>query len=170
MPTPEPIRAYVGLGGNLDDPVVYQRAAMAALGRLPDTTLVAASPFYRSAPVGLPAGLLDQPDFVNAVCALDTRVGARELMHAMLDIEKAHGRVRSVPGGPRTLDLDLLLYGDRVCAEPGLTLPHPRLHERAFVLFPLCELAPDLIVPGRGRVADLAAALPPQRIQKMADA
>lgn len=166
MSTPEPIRAYVGLGGNLDDPIVYLRAAMAALGRLPGTALVAISAFYRSAPIGL----ADQPDFVNCVCALDTRLGARDLMHAMLDIEKAHGRVRSVPGGPRTLDLDLLLYGDRVCDEPGLTLPHPRLHERAFVLFPLREMAPDLIVPGRGRVADLATALPPQRIQKMVDA
>jgi 2-amino-4-hydroxy-6-hydroxymethyldihydropteridine diphosphokinase len=115
MPTPEPVRAYVGLGGNLDDPVVYLRAALEALGQLPGTTVVATSAFYRSAPVGLPAGLMDQPDFINAVCALDTCLGADELMRAMLDIEQAHGRVRVAPGGPRTLDLDLLLYGDRVC-------------------------------------------------------
>lgn len=127
---------------------------------------MATSAFYRSAPVGV----ADQPDFVNCVCALDTRLDARELMRAMLDIEAAHGRVRSVPGGPRTLDLDLLLYGDRVCDEPGLTLPHPRMHERAFVLYPLRELAPDLIVPHRGRVAVLADSLPPQRIERLTDA
>jgi 2-amino-4-hydroxy-6-hydroxymethyldihydropteridine diphosphokinase len=167
MQTPdEPARAYVGLGGNLGDPVVLLRAGVASLGRLPGTRLVATSAFYRSAPVGL----TDQPDFINCVCALDTRLPPRELMRAMLEIEAAHGRVRSVPGGPRTLDLDLLLYGDLICDEPGLTLPHPRLHERAFVLVPLLDLSPGLAIPGRGSVADLSRALPAQRIERLEDA
>jgi 2-amino-4-hydroxy-6-hydroxymethyldihydropteridine diphosphokinase len=132
--------AYVGLGANLDQPAEHVRAALEELGRLPQTRLTAASSLYRSTPVGYAA----QPDFVNAVAALDTALGARELLRELQAIEGKHGRVRTFPNAPRTLDLDLLLYGDAQLDEPGLTVPHPRMHERAFVLKPLLEIAPHL--------------------------
>lgn len=112
-------------------------------------------------------GLVDQPDFINAVCKIDTDLAALDLLHALLAIELTQGRIRDIPGGPRTLDLDLLLYGDLVCHETGLTLPHPRLHERAFVLYPLSELAPELNIPGRGRVDKLLAACAGQAIERL---
>lgn len=164
MPAPDfQVRAGVGIGSNLDDPVARVRAGMAALAQLPHTRLIVCSSLYRSAPVGL----ADQPDFINGVCMLETGLDARTLMTAMLGIEATHHRVRTLPGGPRTLDLDLLWYGDRICDEPGLTVPHPRLHERAFVLLPLAEIAPDMRVPGRGLVVELIATLPPQRIERL---
>ena len=118
-------------------------------------------------------GLTAQPDFINAVCALATSLDPSALLQALLAIESRRGRVRDVPGGPRTLDLDLILYitaqGELVRRqEPGLTLPHARLHERAFVLYPLSELAPDLVIPGRGRVGDLLAGCAGQGIEKLA--
>jgi len=128
------------------------------------TRLVCCSSLYRTAPVGV----TDQPDFINAVCAADTSMPAGAFMRALLDIEHTHGRQRDIPGGPRTLDLDLLLYGDRVCHEPGLTLPHPRLHERAFVLYPLSEIAPGLNIPGRGQVETLLAGCAGQAIERLA--
>ncbi|WP_353252568.1 2-amino-4-hydroxy-6-hydroxymethyldihydropteridine diphosphokinase [Salinisphaera sp. PC39] len=148
-------RAWIGLGSNLDDPPARLRAALAAIDRLPETRRVATSPFYRTAPLG-PA---DQPDFCNAVTAIDTGLEPPALLDALQAIEAAAGRVRTRRWGPRTLDLDILLYGERRIAEPRLTVPHPRLHERAFVLVPLAALAPDAYVPGRGRVAALAAAV-----------
>jgi 2-amino-4-hydroxy-6-hydroxymethyldihydropteridine diphosphokinase len=158
------VRAYVALGSNLDDPVAQVRAGAQALGKLPGTHLVRCSALYRTAPIGV----TDQPDFINAACALDTTLPPTVLMQALLDIELAHGRQRDIPGGPRTLDLDLLLYGDQVCHEPGLTLPHPRLHERAFVLYPLSEIAPGLSIPGRGQVQTLRAGCAGQAIERLA--
>jgi len=108
-----------------------------------------------------------QPDFINAVCEIETTLPAATLMQALLGIEQAHGRKRDQPGGPRTLDLDLLLYGEMACAEPGLTLPHPRLHERAFVLYPLQEIAPAIEIPGRGRIEGLMAACTGQGIERL---
>lgn len=157
------VSAYVALGSNLEDPVEQLRAGIAALAVLPDTALEQCSSFYLSAPVGR----LDQPDFINAVCRVRTALAPAALLRRLLAIEADRGRERGVSGGPRTLDLDLLLYGDRTVRQPGLTLPHPRLHDRAFVLYPLYELAPDLVIPGRGALADLLPACAGQKIEKL---
>lgn len=158
------VTAYIGLGSNLVEPQAQVRAGQAALATLPQTTVEACSALYASAPVGL----TNQPDFVNAACRVRTQLPARALMQALLTIEKQHGRVRGgEKGGPRTLDLDLLLYGDLVLNDLDLTLPHPRLHERAFVLNPLCELDAGLLIPGRGRAADLLAACAGQRVERL---
>jgi len=156
-------KAFIGLGANLGDPEAQVRRALAALADLPGTRLVTASSFYRSAPVGVVA----QPDFINAVAEIETALGARALLEALLAAERRFGRRRDFPGAPRTLDLDLLLYGDRVIAEPGLVVPHPRMHERAFVLAPLAEIAPDIAIPGKGRAGALLAACADQKIQKL---
>jgi 2-amino-4-hydroxy-6-hydroxymethyldihydropteridine diphosphokinase len=156
-------RAFVGLGANLGDPQGQLRRALLALAGLPGTRLVAASSLYRSAPVGHAA----QPDFVNAVAEIETRLGAQALLGELLATEARFGRVRTFPNAPRTLDLDLLLYGDRVIAEPGLIVPHPRMHERAFVLAPLAEIAPDIAIPGKGRARALLAACSDQKIEKI---
>ncbi len=145
------VTAFVALGSNLDDPPGQIRRALQALAALPGTWLVGSSSLYRNPPTGV----LDQPDFVNAAAEIETRLAARELLEHLLAIERAHGRVRAVPGGPRTLDLDLLLYGGLAVREPGLVVPHPRMHDRAFVLVPLAEIAPGVLVPGRGRIAEL---------------
>jgi 2-amino-4-hydroxy-6-hydroxymethyldihydropteridine diphosphokinase len=145
--------AYVALGSNLHDPVQQVKSGLAALGTLPGTHLVARSSLYRTAPVGK----VDQPDFINAVARVDTRLEAGALLQALLAIERQHARVRLERNGPRTLDLDLLLYGGLRIDAPGLTVPHPRMHERAFVLVPLAEIAPDLDIPGMGRVDALVA-------------
>jgi 2-amino-4-hydroxy-6-hydroxymethyldihydropteridine diphosphokinase len=152
---PRPVVAYIALGANLGDPVRQVRAGLAALAALPHTRLLRASSLYRSAPVGY----LEQPDFVNAVAAVETRLAPRALLQALLAVERTHGRVRDFPNAPRTLDLDIVLYGARTVGEAGLTIPHPRMHERAFVMVPLAEIAPDAVVPGRGSAAALAAAL-----------
>lgn len=159
------ILATIGLGANLDDPAAQVEYALAELDRLPATRLVARSSLYASAPVGY----VDQPDFINAVAQVETALAPRALLAALLDIEHRHGRERSFRNAPRTLDLDLLLYGNAHFHEDGLTLPHPRMTERGFVLLPLLEIAPDTIIPGRGRAADWldacadqsVAALPP---------
>ena len=156
-------RAYVALGANLGDPVAAVQAAFDALAALPRTTLAARSSLYRTAPVGLAA----QPDFINAAAALDTGLAPEELLAALLAVEKRFGRVRGEKNGPRRLDLDLLLHGDAVLALPGLTLPHPRLHLRAFVLVPLAEIAPDLALPGRGSVAAWLPAVALQAIERL---
>ena len=148
-----PARAAVGLGGNLGDAAATLHEAMLALDGLPDTRLLRASRLYRTPAWGNTA----QPEFVNAAALLQTQLEARDLLDALLDIERIFGRDRGAGErwGPRTLDLDLLLYGDATIDEPGLRVPHPHLHERAFALLPLAEIAPDLFVPGHGRVADL---------------
>ena len=143
---------YVGLGANLGDPADAIRRAIAALGELPQTRVVRQSRVYRSAPWGNP----DQPDFANAVVELDTEQGPEALMSSLLAIEIDAGRVRDGERNqPRTLDLDLLSYGERRSAAPELTLPHPRLHERAFVLVPLAEIAPEAEIPVLGMVESL---------------
>lgn len=148
--------AYVGLGSNLDRPAEQIERALRELDALPQTRLAARSRLYRTAPWGGVA----QPDFINAVAALDTGLDVRQLMRALLDLEHRAGRRRDGErNGPRVLDLDLLLYGDHRIAEAGLQVPHPRLHERAFVLVPLAEIAPDLSVPGHGPVRRLLAAV-----------
>jgi len=150
-----PVTAYIALGANLEDPVVQVRAGLAALATLPDTQLLMQSSLYRTAPVGY----ADQPDFINAVAAVDTELSPRELLDALLAIELNHGRVRQFANAPRTLDLDVLLYDDVEVNESGLTIPHPRMHERAFVLAPLAEIAPLCEIPGHGRVSDLLRGL-----------
>lgn len=161
--TPE-VRAYIGLGSNMGEPRSKLRAGIEALAALPATRLERCSSFYRSAPIGYQA----QADFINAVCRIATRLPPGELMRQLLDVERRHGRVRSGPaGGPRTLDLDLLLYGDWTSNEPQLIVPHPRLSERAFVLLPLHEIAPGLIVPGHGRVKDLLVRCADQQIERL---
>ena len=142
--------AFVGLGSNLDDPDSQVRQALAALGRLPRTRLLAQSSLYRSAPLGH----ADQPDFINAVAQVRTGLAPRALLDALHGIEQAHGRERSFRNAPRSLDLDLLLYDDAAIGEPGLDVPHPRMHERAFVLAPLTEIAPGCAIPGKGPAAD----------------
>lgn len=139
--------ATVGLGANLNDPAAQIEYALAELDRLPGSRLIARSSLYASAPVGY----VDQPDFINAVAQIETRLAPRALLAALLDIEHRHGRERSFRNAPRTLDLDLLLYGNAHFHEDGLTLPHPRMSERAFVLRPLLEIAPDIGIPGLGR-------------------
>ena len=153
----------IALGANLGDPVATVKAAILALRQLPHTRFVAASSLYRTAPVGL----RHQPDFINAVVALDAVSPAPTLLDDLFDIEARFGRSRSVKNAPRTLDLDLLLYGNDVRDDLQLTLPHPRLHERAFVLAPLAEIAPHLEIPGRGRVADLLLQCAGQRIERL---
>jgi len=142
--------AFIALGSNLEDPEAQVRRAFHALAALPQSQLAAASSLYRSAPVGR----TDQPDFVNAVACVSTALEPQVLLAALLAIETRFGRVRSVPDAPRTLDLDLLLYDARCIAEPGLTLPHPRMHQRAFVLAPLLEIAPNCEIPGIGPAAE----------------
>ena len=150
------VRAYVGLGANLGDRAETLRRAVELLGERPGIDVVAVSSFRETEPVGY----LDQPRFLNGAVAIDTALEPEALLATLLDVERELGRVREGPRyGPRTVDLDLLLVEGVACDGPGLTLPHPRLHERAFALEPLCELDPSLVVPGRGIVADLLEAL-----------
>lgn len=146
MPRPAQHVAYIALGANLDDRLGYLRAAAQALEDHPDIQVSGQSRIYETVPVGGPAG---QGLFLNAVLRLETSLRPRELLNLLLAIERRQGRVRATHGGPRTLDLDLLLYNAQIIQEPGLIVPHPRLAERAFVLAPLAELAPDLKMPGR---------------------
>lgn len=156
------VRAYVALGANIGEPVQHLRAAVVDLAALPGTRVVARSSLYRSAPVGL----VDQPDFINAVVAVDTALEALPLLRTLLAIEARHGRVRSVPNAPRTLDLDLLLHGEAVVGGAELTLPHPRMHERAFVLLPLLEIAPHVDLPGLGAARAFLPAVAGQAIER----
>ena len=145
-------RAFIGLGSNLGDREAALRGALELLGE----DVVAVSSFRETEPVGY----LDQPAFLNAAAALETGLEPRALLERLLGVERELGRTREGPRhGPRTIDLDLLVYDDRVIDEPGLVVPHPRLAERRFVLEPLAELDPVLVVPGRGRVADLLSRL-----------
>ena len=146
------VAAYIGIGSNLDDPEAQVRRAIVAFASIPETRFVRASRLFRTAPWGR----TDQPAFVNAVAEIATTLAPRALLDALLAIERAQGRHRDGSRwGPRTLDLDLLLYGDAVIDEPGLAIPHPHLAERAFVLLPLADLGPGLQVPGRGRISEL---------------
>jgi 2-amino-4-hydroxy-6-hydroxymethyldihydropteridine diphosphokinase len=149
-------RAYVGLGANLGDRSAMLRAAVEALRREPGVAVVAVSSVSETDPVDY----VDQPRFLNAAVALDTELPPRELLDLLLVIEGRLGRVRNGPrSGPRTIDLDLLLYGDEQVDEPGLEVPHPRLHERLFALEPLLELDSGLVLPGRGPLKEIVAGL-----------
>jgi 2-amino-4-hydroxy-6-hydroxymethyldihydropteridine diphosphokinase len=154
--------AYVGIGANLGDARAAVADALARLARLPATTLAAQSSSYRTAPIDSSGD-----DYINAVACLDTALPPHELLAALFDIEAAHGRERPYRNAPRTLDLDLLLYGDQVIATPTLTVPHPRMLERAFVLAPLLEIAPDVDVPGHGHAAAFAAGVAGQAITRL---
>jgi len=160
-----PVRAVVALGSNLDGPEARVRRAFDEVGALPSTRLVARSALYRTAPVGY----LDQPAFVNACALVETSLAPRELLEGLLAIERRHGRARGIPNGPRTLDLDIVLYGDLAMHEHGLTLPHPRAHERAFVLAPLLDVWPDAIIPGRGAASSFRGAVRDQAIERLPD-
>lgn len=157
-------RAFIGLGANLGDPRRSVEEALAEIAALPQTRLLRRSSLYRTAPVD--AG---GPDYVNAVAEVETALAPIELLRALLDIEQAHGRRRSVRNAPRTLDLDLLLHGATTVETPELTLPHPRLHQRAFVLEPLLEVAPGLAVEGLGALEPWRRAAAGQRIEKLPD-
>ena len=148
--------AWVGLGSNLDNPLQQLHLALEALHQLPETTLADASPVYRSRPVG-PS---DQPDFLNMAARLETELPATTLLQQLLAIEDAQGRVRTQVWGPRVLDLDLLLYGRETIARPELTVPHPELPSRDFVLRPLLDLDPDLALPDGRRIEELLRACP----------
>lgn len=155
-------RAWVGIGANLGDAAATVTAALAALASLPGCTLVHTSARYRSAPVD--AG---GPDFINAVAALDTTLAPLALLAALQAIEQQFGRLRPYPNAPRTLDLDLLLHGQTVMQTATLTLPHPRLHQRAFVLQPLLDLAPTLAAPGLGALAAWLPATSGQHLEQL---
>ena len=162
-----PAVAFVGLGGNLGDAAATLREAFTTLGRLPGTRLLRGSRLYRTPAWGVTA----QPDFVNAVAMIETSLLPTVLLQELLRIERDAGRDRLADGsdrwGPRTLDLDLLLYGDEVIDTAGLSVPHPHMHERAFVLVPLLEIAPDACIPGHGAVADALAAMAVGDIQAL---
>lgn len=163
---PEPVATFIALGANLGEPASQIASALTALAALPQSRLGARSSLYRSEP----AGFTGQPDFINAVARLDTALAPRALLDALLAIEQAHGRTRAFRNAPRTLDLDILLYGDLVLDQPGLHLPHPRLHERAFVLLPLAEIAPATVIPGRGRIDALLARINAGAVRRLAPA
>jgi len=150
-PPEAPATVCVGLGSNLDEPGRQVRAAMQKLDEIALCRVIARSSLYRSAPLGP----VDQPDFVNAAVILETRLAPRVLLEEFKTIERLFGREPGERWGPRRIDLDLLVYGDRLVDEPGLKIPHPGIAERNFVLLPLGEIAPDLLVPGLGRVADI---------------
>ena len=155
--------AYVGIGSNLGEPEGQVRQAFAELDRLPHTRVVKQSSLYRSSPLGYSP----QPRFINAVAQLDTGLAAERLLAELQQLEARHGRKRSFPNAPRTLDLDILLYGDVVLDTPGLKTPHPRMHERAFVLQPLVEISPEVSIPGRGSAKALLESCAAQKIERI---
>ena len=158
--------AFIGLGSNLEDPKSQLQRAFAELGELPDTRLIAHSSLYCSAPMGYP----DQPEFVNAVAKIETVLTPQALLQELLQIEHRHGRERTFRNAPRTLDLDVLLYDDVQMHEHGLTIPHPQMHLRAFVLQPLLEIAPDAGIPGIGKARQAMQNCRDQLLEKLADA
>lgn len=155
-------QVFIALGSNLEDPVSQVRRAFDELATLPESSLLACSSLYRSAPVGK----CDQPDFINAVVQIETALSPQGLLNALLEIEQNHGRVRRLPNDPRTLDLDILIYDELECNEHSLILPHPRMHQRAFVLKPLMEISKDCFIPGRGTVAELLSVCAEQRLER----
>ena len=155
-------RALIALGSNLESPVSQVRRALDELDALPESRLLACSSLYRSAPVGK----TNQPDFINAVVEIETTLSPHGLLKILLEIEQNHGRVRGLPNDPRTLDLDILMYDELKCNEGGLILPHPRMHQRAFVLKPLMEISKDFFIPSRGSVAELLSACSNQRLER----
>ncbi len=160
----EVVEVYIGVGSNLADPVRQVSSALGALGELAHTRCIRVSSLYRNPPVGP----VEQPDFVNAVAALATRLRPHSLLEALQSIEGFHGRRRTgMRWGPRTLDLDILVYGDIEIETELLTIPHPRIRDRAFVLHPLNEIAPELMIPGQGSVASLLAGLSTDDLERV---
>jgi 2-amino-4-hydroxy-6-hydroxymethyldihydropteridine diphosphokinase len=155
--------AFIGLGSNLEQPEKQIRQAIPALDRLPQTRLIRCSALYR----GPPMGPKDQPDYINAVAMVETSLQPEALLVELQGIEQQQGRVRERRWGPRTLDLDLLLYGDRVIDTPLLKVPHPGMHERPFVLHPLREIAPDQEIPGRGTILSLVENCPADDLKRV---
>ena len=145
------VRAAIALGSNLQDPEAQVRRAFDEIAALPETDLLACSSLYRTEPVGY----ADQSTFVNACALVETSLAPRALLDRLLEIEQRHGRVREIRNGPRTLDLDIIVFGERTVEEPELTIPHPRAHERAFVLQPLVEVWADAVIAGQGKARDL---------------
>lgn len=156
-------KAYIAIGSNLEEPQAQVQNAFEELAMLPKTRLARVSSLYRTAPVGYE----DQPEFVNAIAEIETALEPRALLDALLGIERRHGRVREFANAPRTLDLDIALYEDTLVDEPGLQIPHPRMHERAFVMVPLAEIAPEVSIPGVGQAADVAARLDARGVTKI---
>ena len=155
--------AFIGLGSNLAQPAVQIIQAMQTIGLVQDTKVVARSSLYRSAPVGY----LDQPDFVNAVVKVETALTPIALLQALLALEQENGRTREFQNAPRTLDLDVLMYDDLQHHEHGLTVPHPQMHKRAFVLQPLLEISPDCVISGVGSAAAALELCKDQRLDKL---
>ena len=160
------MESYIGLGSNLDNPQLQLATALAGLDEIPDTTLVKYSSFYRSKPVGP----RNQPDFINAVALLKSGLTALQLLGRLQSIENRHGRTRTGQRwGPRSLDLDMLMYGNEIIHKPELMVPHPEIRHRNFVLIPLLELAPDIRIPGLGRADDLLAEVGRAGITKLGE-
>lgn len=157
---------YIGLGSNLAEPREQLKAALLSLARLPHSDLTLVSSFYGSSPVGGPP---DQPDYTNACACINTRLSPETLLDQLQAIERQHGRVRTVRWGPRTLDLDILLFGEYELNTERLSIPHPRLTERAFVLVPLLEIAPDLCLPNGTPLAPKLAAVSDQGLWQLPD-
>lgn len=155
----------LSLGSNLGDRLDNLQGAIDALFDAPGLDFVAISPVYQTAPVGGP----EQSDFLNVVIIADSNVAPRSLLERVLNIEESMGRVRAVRWGPRTLDIDIVTIGDVTCDEPELLLPHPRAHERAFVLVPWCDVEPDAAIPGRGPIRDLLPSVAGQRLHRRDD-
>lgn len=161
------VSAFIGLGSNLDDPQRQVRNALAELAELPASRVSVVSSLYRSPALQGPGVPRDQPDYINGVARLETVLAAEALLDALQAIEVRHGRARSAHWGPRTLDLDILLYGDRRIDTPRLRVPHPGLAERHFVLQPLAEIAPDLDIPGLGPLRGLLARCPAAGLERL---
>ncbi len=157
------VQAFIALGSNLEDPTIQIQQAFNELNKLPNTRLIKRSSLYKTAPMGR----VDQPDFINAVAQIETSETPHDLLSALLAIEHQHKRVRHEINAPRTLDLDILMYDDLQCRDTGLTLPHPRISQRAFVLQPLVEICPDCSIPGLGNAINLLASCIDQRVEKM---
>jgi 2-amino-4-hydroxy-6-hydroxymethyldihydropteridine diphosphokinase len=158
----EPVTAFIGVGANLGFARDAVLNALADLSRLPSTEFAEASSLYASEPVDG-----EGPDFINAVAQIETELSAADLLTALQAIETRYGRVRTTKNAPRTLDLDLLLYGDGLIDTPDLVVPHPRMHERAFVLLPLIEVAGAINIPGKGPADKLAAKVSAQRVDRV---
>jgi 2-amino-4-hydroxy-6-hydroxymethyldihydropteridine diphosphokinase len=156
-------QVFIALGSNLENPIFQIQQAFEELKQRPGIRLISQSSLYKSAPVGR----LDQPDFINAVTLVETHLTPHGLLNTLLIIEHNHGRVRESLNAPRTLDLDILLYDDLECHDEKLTLPHPRMSQRAFVLKPLMEIAPDCCIPGLGHIAPLLAACDGQKLEQI---
>jgi 2-amino-4-hydroxy-6-hydroxymethyldihydropteridine diphosphokinase len=155
--------AFVGIGSNLEEPERQVRSALVELDALPHTRVVRHSSLYRSSPLGYSP----QPRFINAVAQLDTGLAAERLLAELQQLEARHGRKRSFPNAPRTLDLDVLLFGESELDAPRLRIPHPRMHERAFVLQPLVEISPEVSIPGRGSAKALLESCAAQKIERI---